>query len=49
MASPVKIGGVEFACVRLSEADFSDFAAVYVILVVSADGSWKVLDVGQSG
>jgi hypothetical protein len=36
-------------CVALSEADFADVAAVYVVLCVATDGSWTVLDVGQSG
>lgn len=49
MATNVTIGGRTFACVRLSEADFTDVAAVYVILCVAQDGSWTVLDVGQSG
>lgn len=51
MSGPVSvtIGGTAFACVRLADADFADAAAVYVILCVAADGSWKVLDVGQSG
>jgi hypothetical protein len=45
----VKIAGRAFACVRLSEADFTDVAAVYVILCVGRNGRWTVLDVGQSG
>jgi hypothetical protein len=51
MAGPVNvtIGGVAFSCVPLANADFSDVAAVYVILCVAGDRSWKVLDVGQSG
>jgi hypothetical protein len=49
MATNVTIGGRTFACVRLSEADFTDVAAVYVILCVGQDGNWTVLDVGQSG
>ncbi len=49
MAVDVTIGGKIFACVRLSEADFTDIAAVYVILCMAHDGSWTVLDVGQSG
>jgi len=49
MATQVTIGGKAFSCVRLSEANFDDIAAVYVILCVSSDGSSTVLDVGQSG
>jgi hypothetical protein len=45
----VTIGGYPFICVPLAEADFSDVAAVYVVLCVASDGSWTVLDVGQSG
>lgn len=45
----VTIRGYPFSCVPLSKADFSDKAAVYVILCVSEGGSWTVLDVGQSG
>jgi hypothetical protein len=49
MATNVTIGERTFVCVRLSEADFTDVAAVYVILCVAQGGSWSVLDVGQSG
>ena len=49
MAVPVTIGGRMFFCERLSDADFADRAAVYVVLCVAQDGSWTVLDVGQSG
>lgn len=49
MAKDVAIGGYPFVCVRLSEADSSDVAAVYVILCVAATGSWTVLDLGQTG
>jgi hypothetical protein len=48
-AVALEIGGKPFVCVRLSEADFSDLAAVYVVLCGDPKGSWKVLDVGQSG
>lgn len=49
MATNVTIGGYPFVCVPLTEADFSDVAAIYVILCVAQGGSWTVLDVGQSG
>lgn len=49
MATDLTIGGTTFVCVTLSEADFSDVAAVYVILCVAQDASWTILDVGQSG
>ena len=49
MATNVTIGEKTFVCVKLSEADFTDIAAVYVILCVKQDGNWTVLDVGQSG
>lgn len=46
---PVTIEGKTFQCVKLSDADFKDIAAIYVIICVDKDGSWTVLDVGQSG
>jgi hypothetical protein len=49
MAKDVTIGSYPFVCVPLGEADFSDVAAVYVILCVAAGGSQTVLDVGQTG
>jgi len=45
----LKIYGADFKCVNLSEADFNDFSAIYVILCVDDNGGWKVLDVGQTG
>lgn len=48
MATVRKVGQIPFSCVKLSEADFKDKAAVYVILNVNDNGEWKVLDVGQS-
>jgi len=48
-AVTVPIGGREFSCVGLADADFADVAAVYVILCVGEGGTWTVLDVGQSG
>lgn len=49
MATELTIGGKSFACVKLSEADFKDVAAIYVVICVDAQGQWTVLDVGQSG
>ena len=49
MATNLTIEGAPFACVRLAEADFADVAAVYVVICVASGGSWKALDVGQSG
>jgi len=49
MIKNVPIGGKNFVCVSLSEAEFADMAAVYVILCVAQNSSWTVLDVGQSG
>jgi hypothetical protein len=49
MATNLKIGGKTFVCVKLSEANFTDIAAVYVILCVDENGQWTVLDIGQSG
>jgi hypothetical protein len=46
---PITIGNLEFTCVRLSEADFKEVAAIYVIICVDSNGKWKVLDVGQTG
>lgn len=43
------IDGYAFACVRLSDADFKDVAAIYVIICVASGGSWTVIDVGQTG
>ena len=48
-ATQVEIGGYQFLCVRLSQADFSDISVVYVILCVQPNGDWIVLDVGESG
>ena len=45
----LEVGGLSFVCVPLADADFKDVAAIYVILCVDKDRSWKVLDVGQSG
>ncbi len=45
----VNIGGYPFVCYLLANASFIDIAAVYVVLCVAQDGSWTVLDVGQSG
>ena len=49
MSTNITIEGIPFICVNLSEADFADRAAIYVILCVAKDGTWRVLDVGQSG
>jgi hypothetical protein len=49
MATNITIGGRSFNCVKLSEADFTNVMAVYVILCMKQDGSWSVLDVGQRG
>jgi len=46
---PLTIGGKSFKCSTLSDADFKDIAAIYVIICVDKDGKWEVLDVGQSG
>jgi len=46
---PIIIDGLAFQCVRLSDPDFKDIAAIYVIICVDKDGKWKVLDVGQTG
>lgn len=35
----LRIGGRTFACVRLSEAGYTDVAAVYMTLCVGQDGS----------
>ena len=45
----VTIGNLNFQCVRISDADFKDIAAIYVIICVASNGNWNVLDVGQSG
>jgi len=47
--SNVTIGGYPCVCVKLTSADFTDIAAVYVVICVYKGGSWKVLDVGQTG
>ena len=44
----VTTGGLPFVCVRLSNANFTDVAEIYVILCVDQNGGWTVLDVGQS-
>ena len=43
------IGGYPFVCVPLSNADFTNSAAIYVIICVAQAGTWTALDVGQSG
>ncbi len=45
----VTIGGRSFSCVPLAEANFADVAAIYVIICVNPDKSWRVLDIGQTG
>jgi|GEM_PF-3432314 len=42
-STPVTIGGLPFQCVKFSEADFSDIAAIYVILCVDKNGRWTVI------
>lgn len=49
MATPLMIANLPFQCTSLAEADFSDRAAVYVVICVAKDRTWSVLDVGQSG
>jgi len=49
MSTPLKIFNLPFQCVKLIEADFSDVAAIYVILCVETAEKWSVLDVGESG
>lgn len=48
MQTGLTIYNLPFLCTPLKEADFNDFAAIYVVLCV-VDGKTKVLDVGQSG
>ena len=43
------IGERSFSCVKLSEADFTDTMAVYVILCIRQNDSWSLLDVRQRG
>ena len=43
------IYNLPFKCTRLSDADFSDRAAIYVIICVISKDDWEVIDVGQSG
>jgi hypothetical protein len=46
----VPIDGLSLKCVPLDEADFKDFAAIYVIICIDLNtGKYKTLDVGQSG
>lgn len=49
MTTNIEISGHTFSCVPLLQADFADLAAIYIVLSVAQDGSWKILDVGQSG
>jgi len=49
MSKLVTIYNLGFQCVKLEQADFSDVAAIYVILCVGADNKSKVIDVGESG
>jgi hypothetical protein len=43
------IDGLYSVCVPLSNANFSDVAAIYIIICVNPDGSWTIIDIGQSG
>lgn len=49
MARAVMIGGKPFECVKLSEADFADNSAIYVVLCYQRNRSWTILDVGRVG
>lgn len=51
MAGPVKlkIGGYDFTSYPLREVGSVNVAAIYVIIGVQENGSFKYLDVGQSG
>jgi hypothetical protein len=47
---PIKIGEYSFTFVRLAETDFTDVAAVYVVICVLGEkGNYGVIDVGQTG
>lgn len=43
------IDGLPCVCVPLSDADFSDIAAIYIIICVHPGGTWTIIDIGQSG
>lgn len=43
------ICGFSFTCLPLADADFKDDAAIYAVISVKPDGTFDVLDVGQSG
>lgn len=44
----LNIDGLPFICVKLSEADFTDVGAIYIIICVGENRKWAVIDVGQS-
>jgi hypothetical protein len=43
------IAGLPCVCVPLSDVDFSDIAAIYIIICVHPDKSWTIIDIGESG
>jgi len=48
-STSLTIDGLATICVPLADADFSDIAAIYIIICVASDGSWTIIDIGQSG
>ena len=48
-STTLTIDGLSAVCVPLDDADFSDIAAIYIIICVAPDGSWTIIDIGQSG
>jgi len=49
MSTTVTIGDLPFQCDRLGVVQYDNVAAVYVIICVDDDGTWQVLDVGETG
>lgn len=43
------IDGLSCACTRLADANFSNIAAIYIVICVAQDKSWTIVDIGQSG
>lgn len=36
-------------CMPLSDASFSDIAAIYIVICIDANNKYTVIDIGQSG
>lgn len=51
MTNPInlKIDGLDCVCVPLEDANFSDIAAIYIIICIDRiSNTYKIIDIGQS-